>query len=202
MSENSPQGAYKPAEVVDGSQATPEHSKRVWEAKVRQRYRDRCANCGGSERLKVRLVIPRSAGGRIKASNGVLLCRACEMAGEAVSGSSRKDKSRPVNFYVSRDLNGRIARGLATHNGFHSKSALIRYLMGKYEADEDLFDDLELFQDSESSESVKINVWVDNRLYRRFKDRVNARGLTVTDALKGLLLVYSGQVEPRVERMS
>jgi hypothetical protein len=60
--------------------------------------------------------------------------------------------------------------------------------MSKYIVDEARFDDLERHQDSGAD--VKINVWVDVDAYTTFRQLVDARGLTVTDAVKSLILVY------------
>lgn len=190
----------EPVEVIDATEMTVEDATRLWESRVWQRCQSRCANCGEEQRLKVRMIVPLAAGGQLRPSNGILLCRACEMAGEAVQdrpGRSKRDtEPRPINFYVSRGLSGRVAHGLKTRNGFHTKASLVRYLMRKYVEDESRFDDLEAYQDDGSH--TKINVWVDGVLYRSFKQRVNNRGMTVTQALKGLITMYGSQVEPLV----
>lgn len=122
-------------------------------------------------------------------TNGVLLCRPCEMASESLgSGKKREQDRRILNFWVSRKLYDRIQKSIEVKNGFNSVSSLVRYLMSKYIRDEDRFDDLEQYQDSGAD--VKINVWVDIGSYATFKRLLDKRGVTVTDAVKNLILVY------------
>lgn len=186
------------AEVVDATRAGTGDAFRLWVERVRDSSGGVCANCGSAHRLKVCMVVPQKAGGQLRVSNGVVLCRACEMAGDTVVGSSTKGaRSRPINFYMSRPLLGRMEEGLAVRNGFASKAALVRYLMRKFVADADRFDDLRLYQDVGAD--TKINVWVDGLLYAAFKERVAERGMTVTQALKGLIMMYGSQVEPLVK---
>ena len=135
------------------------------------------------------MIIPAEAGGQTVTSNGVLLCRPCEMASESVGSDKKKEHERRIlNFWVSRKLYDSIQLSTEKSNGFNSVSSLVRYLMSKYVADEARFDDLEQFQ--ADGAAVKINVWVDIATYATFKKLIDARGLTVTDAVKSLLLVY------------
>lgn len=163
--------------------------KRSWEQRVREAAKDRCSNCGGNDRTRVGMIVPSGAGGQTVTSNGVLLCRPCELASESLGTGKRREQSRRLlNFWVSRSFYDRIQHSIEGQNGFHSVSALVRYLMSKYIVDEARFDDLERHQDSGAD--VKINVWVDVDAYTTFRQLVDARGLTVTDAVKSLILVY------------
>jgi len=166
-----------------------------WERKVRERFRFRCGNCGGSDRLKVRMAVPEEAGGKLVSSNGLLLCRPCEMAAET-RGRSDEDR-RPINFWVSRSLYDRLQNGLRTRAKFPSIGALIRYLMGKYVEDESRFDDLPQY--IEEGSDVKVNCWVDRGTYASFKERLDARGMTVTDAVKALIVCFETLSEQREE---
>ena len=163
--------------------------KRSWEQRVREAAKDRCSNCGGEDRTRVSMIVPTGAGGQPVVSNGVLLCRPCEMASESVEGGKKREQDRRIlNFWVSRKLYDRIQKAIETQSGFNSVSSLVRYLMSKYILDEARFDDLEQYQDSGAD--VKINVWVDIGSYATFKRLVDKRGMTVTDAVKNLILVY------------
>lgn len=170
-----------------------------WEQLVREAAKDRCSNCGGVDRPRVRLIVPQEAGGQLVPTNGVLLCRPCEMAAESLAGGKRREQDRRIlNFWVSRKLYDRIQKGVVTRSGFNSVSSLVRYLMSKYITDEPRFDDLEQYQDSGAD--VKINVWVDIEPYATFKSLVDKRGMTVTDAVKSLVLMYESQAEPLVQK--
>jgi hypothetical protein len=70
-------------------------------------------------------------------------------------------------------------------------SAFIRYLIGKYVADDSFFDDLEQYQDS--GNEVKINVWVERSRYDVFQAKLKKRGMTVTDGLKALIRVFDDE---------
>lgn len=164
--------------------------QRSWEQRVREAAKDRCSNCGGEDRTRVSMIVPLEAGGQAVVSNGVLLCRPCEMASEALGGGKKREQDRRIlNFWVSRKLYDRIQKSTdGKSDGFNSVSAMVRYLMSKYILDEARFDDLEQYQDSGAD--VKINVWVDIGAYATFKQLVDKRGMTVTDAVKSLILVY------------
>ena len=181
--------AGNPLVEVEFISPTESDEKAHFEQRVREFAKDRCLNCGGIDRTRVSLIVPESAGGTYSTSNGVLLCRPCEMAAESVRQSRYHEQPRRIlNFWVSRKLYNRIQAGTETKNGFNSVSALVRYLMSKYIVDEGRFDDLEQYQDAGAD--VKINVWVDMPSYATFKTLVDKRGITVTDAVKNLILMY------------
>jgi hypothetical protein len=159
---------------------------------VREKFKNCCGNCGGAHKLAVKMVVPEEAGGQEVASNGILICRACEMATEAASRGEASER-RPVNFWVSRRLHDRMLNGMRAHLGFKSMGALVRYLMSLYGADPTRFDDLDRYQDSSPGE-VKINVWVPYDQYELFKVKVNGRGLSVTDAVKSMILLFDAEV--------
>ena len=98
--------------------------------------------------------------------------------------------NRPINFWTSRKLFNRMENGVCSDNGFKSKSALIRYLMNKYISDEGQFDDLEQYQDCVEADAAKVNAWVPKDTYETFKARMDRRGMSVTDAIKALIMVF------------
>lgn len=173
-------------EVVVGAAG---ESKPSWEQRVLERTGGHCANCGGEDRVRVRMIIPPEAGGQRVETNGVALCRPCELASESMrSGSSDR---RLVNFWVSRDLYDWIQGD----TGFSSMGALVRYLAAKYITDEQRFDDLEQHQDVGTD--VKLNVWIEADRYATFKTMVDKRGMTVTDAFKALLRVFQTETQDK-----
>lgn len=177
------------ATAIEQLNAALAGKEKPFEQQVREACKDRCSNCGGEDRTRVVMIVPVDAGGQHVVSNGALLCRPCEMAAESlVSGKRREQDRRILNFWVSRKLYDRIQKSTSTKDGFNSVSSLVRYLMSKYIFDEARFDDLEQYQDSGAD--VKINVWVDIGSYATFKRLVDKRGMTVTDAVKSLILVY------------
>jgi hypothetical protein len=169
-----------------------------WRREVLAANRNRCSNCGGVDRLAVLMVVPEDAGGKFLLSNGVVLCRTCEMAADTVRGRKPEESRRPLNFWVSRKLYDSIQLHLTKQEGFNSMGGLVRYLISKFVNDEPRFDDLEQYQDSGTD--VKINVWVDMDGYGRFKALLDKRGTTVTDAIKGLIRMYECSAEPVVRR--
>lgn len=185
----------------EGGESPPLMREKPWEQQVREHYRDRCAGCGSTDRLKAKLIVPEEAGGKKLVTNGVLLCRSCEMAAESIDRSTGSDQ-RLVNFWVSQQLFDRIRWSIDHYKAFNSMGALVRYLMAKYLEDENRFDDLDLYQDIDSADT-KINVWVDRSIYAAFKVLIDKRGLTVTDALKSLIVCFSNtaleHIAPRVK---
>jgi hypothetical protein len=171
-----------------------------WERQVRQRCRSRCANCGGLDGLRVRLVVPEGAGGRQVESNGTLLCRACEMASKSLQDAA-EDEQRPVNVWVSRQLHDRIVGHLGSKKGFASKAALLRYLVREYVADETRYENLGQYQDDGSpfANGVRVFFWIENGIYRDFQARLAKRGLDVSEVCRSLLVLYDMEVAPRME---
>jgi len=175
---------------LDPAKMTPGQLRAEWEKQVLVNTRDCCSNCGGKHKLRVIMLVPVEAGGQLTIDNGRVLCRACEMARDAVSrATSNGEARRPVNFWVSRRMYDKIK----ALNGFRSAGALVRYLMSMYVRDTERFDDLVSWQDVGAD--VKVNVWVDRQAYATFKVLVNSRGLTVTDSLKALIRLYEEEAD-------
>jgi hypothetical protein len=162
--------------------------------------KSRCANCGSDEKLREKMIVPEEAKGTRIESNLVVLCRACSLAADSAVKAHSKG-TRPVNFWVSRELHTRLLNGLGERNGFHSMGQMVRFLMSRYVTDQDLFDDLYQYQDSRAAE-VKVNVWVEASEYGTFKTLVDYEGHTVTETLKCLIRMYECEVEPLMRRKS
>jgi len=162
-----------------------------WESVVLSEGRGKCANCGSEDRLRARMIVPEVAGGKLIPSNGIVLCRTCELAMDTASRYVEpSQKKRPVNFWVSKKLYDRL-HNESEKTSFKSMAGLVRFLMTKYVSDPDRFDDLGNYQDSGTD--VKVNVWVESDIYERFKELVDRRGSTVTDALKGLIGMFENE---------
>ena len=186
------------AEILN---VTLEDRMKSWATRVLEACGGQCSNCGSTHRLKVRMIVPKDAGGQEVVSNGTLLCRTCELAREINTKRPQPasgEHSRPINFFVSHGLHEKLQNGLASDNGFRSVSALVRYLMAKFVTDSDEFDDLSMYQDSGSD--VKVNVWVGRDIYARFKAITDKNGTTVTDTLKGLIRMYEAEARRIVGR--
>lgn len=159
-----------------------------WQKQVFDRFKGQCANCGGIDHLSSRLIIPMASGGLETPSNGVLLCRPCDLASTA-SASHTPPETRLVNFWVSRELYA-FMQG---PTGFTGMGALIRALLDKYVEDPERFEDLAQYQDDGSD--VKVNVWADCKKYVAFKAILDKNGMTVTQAFKSLLKMYQENKE-------
>lgn len=179
-------------EVVRGD------TQRAWESVVLAEARGKCANCGSEDRLRARMVVPDVAGGKLTPSNGIVLCRTCELAMDSASRYVEPGQmKRPVNFWVSKKLYDRL-HDESEKTSFKSMAGLVRFLMTKYVSDPDRFDDLAQYQDVGTD--VKVNVWVESGIYSRFKELVDRRGSTVTDALKGLIGMFENEASALFER--
>lgn len=181
--------------------ATADDRKEAWATRVIDACGGKCSNCGSTERLKVRMIVPEESGGQRVVSNGTLLCRTCELAREIsmkVPQPASGERTRPINFFVSHELHRKLKNGLATDYGFRSVSSLVRFLMAKYVTEADQFDDLGMFQDSGSD--VKVNVWVGRDIYDCFKAITDRNGTTVTDTLRGLIRMYEAEARRIVGR--
>lgn len=181
--------------------ATPEDRMEAWASRVADACGRKCSNCGSEDRLKVRMIVPEESGGKRVVGNGTLLCRTCELArviSMKVPQPASGERTRPINFFVSQELHGKLQNGLATDYGFRSVSALVRFLMSKFVADTDEFDDLGMYQDGGSD--VKVNVWVGRDMYDCFKAITDRQGATVTETLKGLIRMYESEARRIVGR--
>lgn len=193
-----PQAASSNSDESPDVAKTADAELRAWEKLIREKCQNRCSNCGGDDRLRVMMIIPLEAGGKLVDSNGAMVCRTCELAAEAVRNGGVVEDRRPLNIWVSRSLYDNIQSSLKARNGFRSMGSLVRYLMSTYVRDEDRFDDLAQYQDAGTD--VKINVWVDRDQYAVFKQLLDKRGTTVTDAVKSLIRMYEAEAEPVVRR--
>ena len=177
---------------------TPEDtiSRRLWSLTVFDAAHGRCANCGGEHKLKPRLIVPEEAGGKLLLANSVLLCRACELASSVSPKKLAEQERRLVNIWVSDRLYKKLQdRRDVGHTS--SMGALVRYMMGRYVAEQGRFDDLASYQDAGSD--VRLNIWVESNLYATFKTLVDGQGLTVTSALKALFCMYEAEASPLVD---
>lgn len=160
----------------------------LWRQTVLDRYQGKCSNDGSTDRVQVHFVVPLEAGGQLVESNGYVLCRACEMAREAATKGIAL-KRRPINFWVSRSLSDTLERLTAQGQRFRGMGELIRYLISLYILNDSRFDDLDNYQDRGAD--LKVNAWVGVEAYETFKNLLVQRKTTVTDALKGLILMYA-----------
>ena len=184
------------AKEIELLKAGPERRITDWSTQVYEMHGGRCSNCGAADNVRVRMIVPPESGGLRVLSNGVLLCRTCELARTIdlrIPQPASGERTRPINFLVSQKLHTKLRNGLAKDYGFRSVSALVRFLMTRYVSEMEDFRDLALYQDNGSD--VKINVWVGRELYDSFKACADREGSTVTDTLKSLILMY--EVEAR-----
>jgi hypothetical protein len=168
----------------------------MWAQLVYEAAHGKCANCGGEHKLKPRLIVPEEAGGKLLLANSVLLCRACELASSVSPKKVAEQGKRLVNIWVSDRLYKKLQeRRDVGHTS--SMGALVRYMMGRYVADQARFDDLASYQDAGSD--VRLNIWVESDLYSTFKTIVDGQGMTVTTALKALFCMYEAEASPLVD---
>jgi hypothetical protein len=134
-------------------------------------------------------------GGHVRTSNGVTVCRECRLRADSARVlPQRIDNKTPVNFLMSSVLHRAVHK--YAHNGskFGTVSALMRAMISSFITQPELYEDLQSWQDAGSA--VKVNGWVDGSQYEVFKSMCRDRGLSYTDALKGLLLVAIDGYEP------
>lgn len=165
-----------------------------WRRRVLSRDGDACINCGRTEKLAVCFVIPVEAGGKLRISNGVTVCRTCRLAADSVRAlPQRIDNKTPINFLISRGLHKAVHEFVHGEEAgdrrprFGSVSALLRAMISSYIMHPGMYEDLQSWQDDGSD--VKVNGWVDGAQYEIFKTMCKEIGTSYTDALKSLLLV-------------
>lgn len=170
--------------------------KKAWFNQVFDHFRNQCSSCGSQDHLRPKLIVPQEAGGKLHINNSILLCRTCEFASELFSRQKMPasgTNTRPINFWINRDLHKNLLNGLSHRYGFKSVASLVRFLMGKYTTSPEQFEDVEKYIDRSSD--VKVNVWVPRVMYEDFKVVTSRNGLTVTGSLRGLLRMYESEAE-------
>jgi len=167
----------------------------AWKTEVLGRDGSRCVNCGGAEKASACFVIPVEAGGKLKVSNGVTVCRECRIAAESTRIlPQRIDDKTPINFLISDSLHRLVSKYVHHGSNYGSVSALIRSMILSYITQPELYEDLASWQDVGSD--IKINGWVCGWQYDVFKGMCQARNFSYTNALKGLLLVAVDGYKP------
>lgn len=167
----------------------------AWKAEVLERDQNSCVNCGGLDKVAACFVIPVEVGGNLRVSNGVTVCRECRIAAESSRVlPQRIDNKTPINFLISKGLHGIVTMYVKNGSKFGSVSALMRSMISSYITQPELYEDLQSWQDQGSA--VKVNGWVDGMQYQIFKGMCKNKGISYTDALKGLLLVAIDGYEP------
>ena len=171
-----------------------------WLEGVWERSNGLCAGCGSDDKVRVRMIVPRDAGGKWVAENGTTICRCCEVATEALikSKAGKQTDRRPVNVWLSRKLYNHLTMALESQSGFGSMGSLARYMMGLYVEAPDRFEDLGNYQDPQDPEQgkVKINLHVFREHYMEFRQTLLDHGMTVADGLRGLFLLYVTEGDP------
>ncbi len=176
---------------------TPEQQEASWKLAIFDKYNGQCANCGSDDHVSVVMLVPEAAGGRYVLSNGYTICRVCRVAAKAVEKAAETGKSthrRPINLWISQQLYGQLTASLETRKGFSSMGSLVRYMMGIFVEDPSKFEDVRLYQDHAAE--VKINLWVDPADYDLFKQALGKLGLSVTEAVRALLVMYVAEATP------
>ena len=159
-----------------------------WKKKVLERDQGACCNCGSKLQVAACFIVPPEARGNVKVSNGVTLCRECRIAAESARVlPQRIDNKTPINFLISKKLHESVDAYVHNGSNFGSVSALVRRMISSFITETELYEDMAQWQDDGSE--VKINGWVDGRIYDVFKRMCQDRGLSYTDALKSLLLM-------------
>lgn len=157
-----------------------------WQSLVYARFNNKCGNCGSTERLVVRLIVPEEHGGQKIESNGVVLCRTCDLASKLSPKPGAASFQRPYNFYVNDQMLAVVERHSAA---FRGKAGFLRHLMDTFSIEPHLYDDLAKYQSS-GDHDIKINFHMDSLQFEKFKAAATSHGLTMTDALRGLLLMF------------
>lgn len=166
-----------------------------WKTKVLDRDGGSCVNCSGQDKVAACFVVPVEVGGNLRVSNGVTVCRECRIAAESSRIlPQRIDNKTPINFLISDGLHKTVNQYVHNGSKFGSVSALMRSMISSFITQPELYEDLQSWQDAGSD--VKVNGWVDGVQYDVFKGMCRGKGLSYTDALKGLLLVAIDGYEP------
>ena len=164
----------------------------AWREEVLEERR-LCANCGAQHRLVVRPIVPFRQGGKQQLSNATVVCRDCDILRVGPLPAPAPKNRRLANFWVSaqfhQDLTATLELG---YGGVRTVASLCRNLVAKYVADPDAYDDVGGYQDR--GMGVKITFQVDADDAEELKAVAQTHTLSMTDALKGLIMLYIERV--------
>jgi len=172
----------EPTESLQIEVPPPEVS---WETQVYLRFKNKCGSCGSTERLVVRLLTPEAVGGQKVESNGIVLCRTCDLGTKMLPKPGASSFPHPMNFYVSNHLHYVIQQHAPRYGG---TGGFLRQLIDVYLTSPEQYADLEQYQDS--TVDVKLNFHLPSSQFEEFKSKTKLQGMTMTDALRGLILLY------------
>lgn len=173
---------------MSGSSIILSEGLKDWKAAVLQRDGGSCVSCGATNRVAACFVVPVEVGGTLRVSNGATVCRECRILAESSRVlPQRIDNKTPINFLISNQLHASVTEYVHGGSSFGSVSALMRSMISSFITQPELYEDIQVWQDFGSS--VKVNGWVDGSQYALFKALCRGKGISYTDALKGLLLV-------------
>ena len=161
-----------------------------WKKQVLQRDGNACINCEKQNHVAPCFIVPPDAGGRIKLSNGVTLCRDCRFQAEGSRILPTKiDNKTAINFLMSRELHESV-NAYASESNFGGISSLVRHMMLTFITNPEQFEDISLWQDPGTDPAaIKVNGWVSGVQYEVFKRLCNERNLSFTNVFKGLMMV-------------
>lgn len=149
-----------------------------------------CDGCGTLRAtLQMHFVVPLEDGGALIDSNVVLLCMRCLLRGSDRRGS-RQGELAFVTFWVSQRLSQRVLRLVEKHRVASINSLINARIRHHMEDPSSLEPELQ-----DVGTDTKLLARVDNEVYSGFKRDIESRGLTVTDAIKALLLKLIREVE-------
>ena len=181
--------------IISPGQMSDVEDLHEWKEKVIARDDGRCVNCESDQRVAACFIVPPDVGGKLRTKNGVTICRNCRIAAESSRTlPQRIDNKTPINFLISTKLHKTVKAYATNGSKFGSVSALLRAMVTSFITQPEMYVDLQSWQDRGSE--VKVNGWVNGAQYELFKSMCQERGISYTDALKGLLLVAVEGYEP------
>ena len=138
-----------------------------WKKLVLERDKSTCCNCESKLQVAACFVVPPEAGGRVKLSNGITLCRDCRIVSESARVLPlRIDNKTPINFLISKKLHEAVDSYVHNGSNFGSISSLVRRMISSFITEPELYEDMAQWQDDGSE--VKINGWVNGNTYLVF----------------------------------
>ena len=155
-----------------------------WVTQVYNRFNNKCGNCGSTERLSVRLIVPIEDGGQQVATNGVVLCRACDLAAGRKPKPGASSFSYPFNFYLSAELHAFLAEHPRVVSA--GKASFLRDTIEVFLDEPERFRDILQYQDDKAD--CKVNFHLPSEQFEKFRLCTKQYGSNPTEMLRALLL--------------
>ncbi len=138
------------------NQVSNDQQKKYWESEVVKAASLRCQVClSSNDNICAHPLISFDMGGEYTLANGSALCRSCLFLTN--DKGLQNDKKESIDITISYRLRNKIEQIRELCN-FSSASAFTRFLLNKYIEHQDLFTDIDQYQDTKQESRLHLSI--------------------------------------------